>query len=593
MNSEFQEQIGASTVTLSLIKTKRLIPTITLGDRNPSWDGDVRIYPNDENTKDTLIGKVDVQVKGKICFERTPSIIYTTEIADLRNFLNGGGAIYFIVYMDETGENTKIYFKEFLPYNLLKILKECPSNQKTKNIEYSEFPEETLDKIEIFTNFFENKKLQAKLIEVGEIDEESLKQSGVLIKGYKIGFTSLREDQPNPYRYLFRNSCYRYAVTDLGYWPVEQISHIEAVSFPIEIPVYVGDRCFYSKIEKIYNKDGTKFLFGKCVCSHYVDETRTIGEWQCNFKGSLEEQLLDMEFVLAATHLRKIRYGTNTYDFIVKDDYQDDLKLLEKRAEAFRDAKYVMSSLGILNKFTFPFEELTDKDIDSLNTLVDGILHEKRVRLPEKDNFMLFVWFNIANLKILMAVKADQDGQYKVFNFFNEFVDVKLHRDGKEYDCSQFVLLNSNMFINACNVNYETILSHIKATKISEPFLSQVTRLLLEMLKAYDVQKEKNDKLMDTAMELALYVKKKGTENIYLLNYLQVIKRRRNLNSYEKKKLLKIMEETLPLVEKVGAAVLLEDFEQAERFYQQLSEAEKKDFDGFPINNLWKKEKND
>ena len=149
MNSEFQEQIGASTVTLSLIKTKRLIPTITLGDRNPSWDGDVRIYPNDENTKDTLIGKVDVQVKGKICFERTPSIIYTTEIADLRNFLNGGGAIYFIVYMDETGENTKIYFKEFLPYNLLKILKECPSNQKTKNIEYSEFPEETLDKIEI------------------------------------------------------------------------------------------------------------------------------------------------------------------------------------------------------------------------------------------------------------------------------------------------------------------------------------------------------------------------------------------------------------------------------------------------------------
>ena len=68
MNSEFQEQIGASTVTLSLIKTKRLIPTITLGDRNPSWDGDVRIYPNDENTKDTLIGKVDVQVKGKICF---------------------------------------------------------------------------------------------------------------------------------------------------------------------------------------------------------------------------------------------------------------------------------------------------------------------------------------------------------------------------------------------------------------------------------------------------------------------------------------------------------------------------------------------
>lgn len=589
MNSEFQEQIGVSAVNLSLTKTKRLVPSITLGDRNPSWDGDVRIYPNDENTKDTLIGKVDVQVKGKICSERTPSITYTTEIADLRNFLNGGGAIYFIVYMDETGENTKIYFKEFLPYNLLKILKECPSNQKTKNIEYSEFPEETLDKIEIFTNFFENKKLQAKLIEVGEIDEESLKQSGVSIKGYKIGFTSLREDQPNPYRYLFRNTCYYYAVTDLGDWPVEQISHIEAVSFPINISVYVGNKCFYSKIEKVFTKDGSEFRFGKCLRSYYNDENNTMEKWQCNFAGSLEEQLLDMEFVLAAYRTKKIRYGDHTLDFIIKDDYQDNLKLLEERAEAFRDAKCVLSSLGILDKFTFPFEDLTDKDIDSLNMLVDGILHEKKVRFPEKDNFMLFVWFNIANLNILMAVKPDQDGQYKVFDFFNDLVDVKLNRDGKEYDCSQYVLLKSNILNKASNINYEIILSDIMSTKISEPFLSQVTKFLLEILKAYDVQKEKNDKLMETAMELALYVKKKGTENIYLLNYLQVIKRRRNLNPYEQKKLLKIMKQPLPLIEKLGAAILLEDFEQAEKYYQQLSETERKDFDGFPINNLWKK----
>lgn len=40
------------------------------------------------------------------------------------------------------------------------------------------------------------------------------------------------------------------------------------------------------------------------------------------------------------------------------------------------------------------------------------------------------------------------------------------------------------------------------------------------------------------------------------------------------------------LGEKVGAAILLEDFEQAEMLFQQLSADEQKEFDSYPIAKL-------
>ena len=65
------------------------------------------------------------------------------------------------------------------------------------------------------------------------------------------------------------------------------------------------------------------------------------------------------------------------------------------------------------------------------------------------------------------------------------------------------------------------------------------------------------------------------------------MKRKRNLAPAETDKLLSIIKmDNSNLGEKVGAAILLEDFEQAEMLFQQLSADEQKEFDSYPIAKL-------
>lgn len=107
---------------------------------------------------------------------------------------------------------------------------------------------------------------------------------------------------------------------------------------------------------------------------------------------------------------------------------------------------------------------------------------------------------------------------------------------------------------------------------------------------AYDQQERKCGKLLETAIELAQYIYDYDPNHIFLLNCMQAMKRKRSLNSQEKDKILSIIKiETNNFQEKIGAAILLEDFKQAKILYKKLSRKEQKKFDSFPIVNLWKR----
>ena len=113
---------------------------------------------------------------------------------------------------------------------------------------------------------------------------------------------------------------------------------------------------------------------------------------------------------------------------------------------------------------------------------------------------------------------------------------------------------------------------------------------VLEMLSAYDQQEIKCGELLETAIELAQYIYDYSPNYIFLLNYMQAVKRKRALTSQEKNKILSIINiETNHLQEKIGATILLEDFKQTKILYKKLSRKEQKEFDSFPIVNLWKR----
>lgn len=123
MNSEM---LGLSYLQIALGKTDHLVAHINSNDKEPSWDGDVEVYrkAGHVHAKADLILKVPVQVKGHCKPNlKKKSIKYSIQYADLKNYLAIGGTIFFVIYINDSGDKAAIYYVDLLPYDLKKHLK--------------------------------------------------------------------------------------------------------------------------------------------------------------------------------------------------------------------------------------------------------------------------------------------------------------------------------------------------------------------------------------------------------------------------------------------------------------------------------------
>ena len=109
------------------------------------------------------------------------------------------------------------------------------------------------------------------------------------------------------------------------------------------------------------------------------------------------------------------------------------------------------------------------------------------------------------------------------------------------------------------------------------------------MLKAYDRQIEKDSEILNCLLKIYDYLLTTDSSNeLYLLNRFQVIKRQRELTENEKRVLFKIIETTNMKPNKTAAFLLYGDLLQAKYYYEQLTQDEQTMFDSYPINIFWK-----
>lgn len=128
------EMMGVEFVRLAISKTDYLVQNINDNDREPSWDGNVEVYrkAGDVHSKEDLTLKVPVQVKGhKENNLKKKSITYSVDLSDLRNYLNVGGTTFLVVYVNEDGEKSQIYYNNLLPFELKRMINNY-GHQKNK-----------------------------------------------------------------------------------------------------------------------------------------------------------------------------------------------------------------------------------------------------------------------------------------------------------------------------------------------------------------------------------------------------------------------------------------------------------------------------
>ena len=103
----------------------RMDELLQSNDKEPSWDGDIRIYSNEDLKVENILYRIPAQVKGKND-ERwldKKGVTYPVEYKHLRNYLNDGGVCYFVIAISDDGERTTIFYNALTPIKLKSILK--------------------------------------------------------------------------------------------------------------------------------------------------------------------------------------------------------------------------------------------------------------------------------------------------------------------------------------------------------------------------------------------------------------------------------------------------------------------------------------
>ena len=88
-------------------------------------------------------------------------------------------------------------------------------------------------------------------------------------------------------------------------------------------------------------------------------------------------------------------------------------------------------------------------------------------------------------------------------------------------------MLRKSEFLDASNIDYSKIISDLKRNEVCPIVTEQLTFLLLEMLKAYDEQEEKDNDLIHAAECYCKWLIDNAEEpnNNMLLNQLQIVRR--------------------------------------------------------------------
>lgn len=117
---------------------------ISENDKEPFWDGHLYLYAKDDKAKNSFIGRVPVQLKGKEMqtFKRT-KFKYNISINDLKAYLHEP-TVYIVCQEKNKGKGTLLFFRCLLPETVKKILR-GKGKQDTVSVAMRSFPKTLVD----------------------------------------------------------------------------------------------------------------------------------------------------------------------------------------------------------------------------------------------------------------------------------------------------------------------------------------------------------------------------------------------------------------------------------------------------------------
>ena len=583
-NTKRIEESATTALKAALLRCPILDSYIDSNDKTPSWDGTVFVYKSEKTKKENLAGRVPIQIKGTEKVIVSDTATFSCSVADLNNYYKDGGCVFFLISVDLSSGNSRIFYKTLL-VDLDKIIKGA-GKQKTSTIHLNLFPTEANEISSIFMGFTDNVHKQMGFIGKDIPTFESLEASGAEITSLTFTASGIGLTLDEIPKFLSTHDFYLYAKVkglDVDV-PIDKVTNA-IISKPVDGEVRIKDRCFFSAYRVLYENGNPIIRIGKGISVALKAEENRITV-HTDRPDTLSDFIIEADFFIELVEQGELTLNGVTIP--LNGVSLTDLQERKKTLEYCKDVKKMLDYLGVTEELLL--NDLSENDEKNLRNFTGAMLYNRKIGFPNMEQDQFYGAFKIANLVIWIWAKRQLDGMYSIDSFFklhqialftDDDVDLK-----KPIQTSQFVLFDKKGLVHISNMDYEMVYSDISQTLPSPEYCTKVNFLVLDMIGAYDEQTRHDEKLLNLAEKICDWLKNIESmidPEVLLLNKLQITKRRRTLSMSEIIELAKLTENSYPPATRCGAYLLMDADEEAQKCFDELPIIAQEEFLKYPI----------
>lgn len=550
-------------------------------DKEMSWDGSILIFKDNEgNTEKTNFdGEVRVQIKGHIDdpaknksgkreYLGRQRITYPVALIDLEIYSKGGGVIYFEIFMSPDGKEREVFYASLYP----SVLKKYIDEKEEKLAKKKTRPKNPTQSI-VFTRLENNEDVLYKIVKqfsieqrkqgTGEValvkdmimlkDMDKVKSISATAVGIDDGFRLLK-------RFAAGDICF-YGRTEGNPYerPIEWAKDAKFVMRKdVEQSISIEDTLYYEKYEVEETSDGEIAILPSPNLR--ID----LSNGKFNFEGitGIKELKRDAQFLLRA--MKATAFKINNTDLPYMNPEMP--KELEVELNFILDLDEVLSMIEL--DFDKPLKDTNEKELRQLADLVQMKKGLKNNLLTEK--LHKYNWMLGDKYIPVIVIRHDADEENDLHNaiYTNTLRTTISDGKGKNFKIPLFEHVDMHVIKKLYRYDYKWLKEQIDEADVNIYTAEYLNQAGLKLISVFD---EIND---CRALELAQYLYDKIKEiekdkSFFIINLLQLKKRRENLAEHDIEKLKDIAADSDPQI-CFGANVLLGDKDRARQEFEKI-----------------------
>lgn len=558
-------------------------------DKNILTDGVLDLYSSSEQKVGNFRAEIPVQVKGttKSLVSNKHGVVkfyLSTEV--LKGYRDAfHGMLLFVVHVNtKTRLGEGVFYAQLLPYDIDKILSGTRQDQVKVPVRVKPFPTDPKEITRIITAYNANREEQMKAKIVAYDFKGDIQHLPAGIASVEFSTQLLPGESMTTLAGL--ENSYVYGKTIGGQLVVlGKIEDVTMVAQGSEATVGSGNFMMKTQLLVGDHLEG-KYLEFEGV-SMILRKNREIS-LHFDVKGPFHRRFYTTKFIYEFLRTGELIVNGETWLRIETESEPALENRLEKDAELYRKFVEMLDSLGIVNDWDPA--DMTVKELNDL-LLVHYLLVEGKPWTGREIESPV-VYFDIQGCRVFALVRKREDGSYAFtgldsdemcFSFIASDAE-KSGTSGLSDPVPAVMALNEGDLQKAVNLNPEKLASQFDRFPVTAGNQTPLNQKLLEMLVAYDQGSKQPQALLACATTLAkrLYEFDKSNR-VYLLNLMQTIKRKRELDDTEKSLLREVVLDAPERYAKAAAYALLDEQEMAEMCLERCTEAERKQIENYPI----------